>query len=95
MVQETIVWETGGGAAVKFPTLTNTNYTEWAILMRITLQDASLWEDVDTEEATEWKEHQVLGAILRSVSSDMVPALAAGDNAKIYRLGHAEDPVHR
>jgi hypothetical protein len=38
VVQETIVWETGGGgAAVTFPTLTKTNYTEWAILMRIAL----------------------------------------------------------
>jgi hypothetical protein len=34
--------ETGGGAAVTFPTLTKTNYTEWAILMRIALQGAGL-----------------------------------------------------
>jgi hypothetical protein len=95
MVRETIMWKTGGGAAVTVPTLTNTNYTEWAILMRIALQDAGLWEAVDTGEATEWQEHQVLGAILRSVSSDMVPALAAGDSAKIYDLGHAEDHAHR
>jgi hypothetical protein len=95
MVRETIVWETGGGAAIKFLTLTNTNYTEWPILMKIALQDAGLWEDMDTGEATEWQEHQVLGAILRSVSSDTISALAAGDNAKTYRLGHAEDPMHR
>jgi hypothetical protein len=75
MVRETIVWETGGGAAVMFTTLTKTNYTAWEILMRIALQDASLWEAVDTGEATEWQEHEVLDAILRSVSSDMVTAL--------------------
>jgi hypothetical protein len=84
MVRETIVRETGGGgAAVTFPTLTKTNYTEWAILMRIALQGAGLWEAVDTSDATERQERQALGAILRSVSSDMVPALAARDNAKI------------
>jgi hypothetical protein len=38
---------------------------------------------VDTGDATERQERQALGAILRSVSSDMVPALAAGDNAKV------------
>jgi hypothetical protein len=89
-----VVRETGGGDAVTFMTLTKTNYTEWAILMRIALQGAGLWEAVDTGEATERQEHQALGAILRSVSSDMVPALTAGDNAKIYRLGHAEDHAH-
>jgi hypothetical protein len=51
--------------------------------MRIALQGASLWEVVDTGDAREQQERQALGAILRSVSSDMVPALAAGDNAKV------------
>jgi hypothetical protein len=83
VVRETIMQETGGGAAVTFPTLTKTNYMEWAILMRIVLQGASLWEAVDTGDATERQEHQALGAILRTVSSDMVPALVAGDNAKV------------
>jgi hypothetical protein len=79
-----IVRETGGGgAAVTFPTLTKTNYTEWAILMSIALQGAGLWEAVDTGGATERQERQALGAILRSVSSDMVTALAARDNAEI------------
>jgi hypothetical protein len=38
---------------------------------------------VDTGDATERQERQALGAFLRSVSSDMVPVLAAGDNAKV------------
>jgi hypothetical protein len=38
---------------------------------------------MDTGDATERQERQALGAILRSVSSDMVPALAARDNAKV------------
>jgi hypothetical protein len=89
-----VVRETGSGATVTFTTLTKTNYMEWAILMRIALQGGGLWEAVDTGEATERQGHQALGAILRSVSSDMVPALVAGDNAKVYRLGHAEDHAH-
>jgi hypothetical protein len=78
-----VVRETGGSAAVTFPTLTKTNYTEWAILMRIALQGAGLWEAMDTSDATERQERQALGAILRSVSSDMVSALAAGDKGKV------------
>jgi hypothetical protein len=30
----------GGGGAVTYPPLTKTNYTEWAILMRVQLQGA-------------------------------------------------------
>jgi hypothetical protein len=54
VVRETIVRETGGGGTVvTFLTLTKTNCTEWAILMRIALQGAGLWEAVDTGDATE------------------------------------------
>jgi hypothetical protein len=47
--------------------LTKINYTEWAILMRVQLQGAGLWEAVDTDDATERQERQALGVILRSV----------------------------
>jgi hypothetical protein len=38
---------------------------------------------VDIGDAMERQERRALGAILRSVSSDMVSALTARDNAKI------------
>jgi hypothetical protein len=72
----------GGGGSVSYPTLTKTNYTEWAILMRVALQGAGLWDVVEFDEGTERQERQALGAILRSVSTEMVPVLAAKDNAK-------------
>jgi hypothetical protein len=84
MVIREIVREGGGGSStVTFPTLTKANYQEWAILMRIALQGAGLWEAVDTGDATERQERQALGAILRSVSTEIVPALTAEDNAKV------------
>uniref|UniRef100_A0ACD5WTY3 Uncharacterized protein n=1 Tax=Avena sativa TaxID=4498 RepID=A0ACD5WTY3_AVESA len=84
VVRETIVRETGGGGgSTSWPTLTRTNYTEWAILMRVQLQGAGLWEAVDTDDAPERQERQALGAILRSVPSEMVQVLAAKDNAKV------------
>jgi hypothetical protein len=51
--------------------------------MRIALQGAGLCEAVDTGDATERQERQALGAILRSVTPEMVPVLAAKDDAKI------------
>jgi hypothetical protein len=43
MVIREIVREGGGGSStVTFPTLTKTNYQEWAILMRIALQGPGL-----------------------------------------------------
>jgi hypothetical protein len=71
VVRETIVRESGGGA-VNWPTLTKTNYTEWAIFMRVKLQGAGLWEAVDTDTAPERMERQALDAILCSVPTEMV-----------------------
>jgi hypothetical protein len=71
-----------GGSAVNYPTLMKTNYSEWAIIMHVQLQGAGLWDAVEHDDATERQEWLALGAILRSVSSDMVLVLTAKDNAK-------------
>jgi hypothetical protein len=78
-----IVRESGSGVVVSWPTLTKTNYTEWAILMRVKLQGAGLWEAVDTDDAPGRHERQAFGAILSSVPTEMVQLLAAKDNAKL------------
>jgi hypothetical protein len=82
VVRETFVREGGGGSSASWPTLTKTNYTEWAILMHVKLQAAGLWEAVDVDDAPERQERQALGAILSSVPPEMVQLLAAKDNAK-------------
>jgi hypothetical protein len=51
--------------------------------MRVKLQGAGLWEAVDANDGTERQERQALGAILTSVPPEMVPVLAAKDNAKM------------
>jgi hypothetical protein len=61
IVVREIVQESGGGGSGKWPMLTKTNYTEWAILMQVQLHSAILWDDIDTGDATA---RQELGAIL-------------------------------
>jgi hypothetical protein len=77
-----IVRESDGGGVASWPTLTKTNYTEWAILMRVQLQGTGFWDAVNTDDTMERQEHQALGAILRFVPSEMVQVLADKDNAK-------------
>jgi hypothetical protein len=72
----------GGAGIVSWPILTKTNYTEWAILMRVQLQGAGLWDAVETDDVPGRQERQALGAILHSVPTEMVQVLAAKDNAK-------------
>ena len=50
MVVREVVRESdgGGSGAVTYPMLTKTNYTEWAIIMRVKMQGALLWEAVET-----------------------------------------------
>ena len=62
--------------------LTRTNYTEWAILMRVQLQGALLLEAIEPGTGDTRQERQALGAILRSVPPEMVPVLSAKDNAQ-------------
>jgi hypothetical protein len=50
--------------------------------MRVQLHGAGLWDAVEFDDASERQERQALGAILRSVPTDMLPVLAAKDNAK-------------
>ncbi|KAK1681019.1 hypothetical protein QYE76_041867 [Lolium multiflorum] len=82
VVRETIVREGGSGGSTSWPTLTKTNYTEWAILMRVKL-GAPASGGASADDGTERQERQVLGAILTSVPSEMVPVLAAKENVKM------------
>jgi hypothetical protein len=82
VVQEIVREGGGGGRTVTYPTLTKTNYSEWAVIMRVQLQGAGLWEADDTGGGGERQDRQALGAILRFVHPEMIPVLAAKDNAK-------------
>jgi len=72
VVRETVAREGGGGSSTTWPILTKSNYTEWAILMRVKLRAAGLWDAVEEDDAPGRVERQALGAILSSVPLEMV-----------------------
>ncbi|KAF0921542.1 hypothetical protein E2562_009283 [Oryza meyeriana var. granulata] len=55
MVVREVITEAGG--LVSYPMLTRTNYTDWAVLMRVNLQAQGLWDVVSTGDAPHCTDH--------------------------------------
>jgi hypothetical protein len=70
------------GGSVSYPTLTRSNYSDWAVLMRVNLQAQGLWDAVDTSDVPYQEDRQALSAILRAVPAEIVRPLAEKDSAK-------------
>jgi hypothetical protein len=61
-----------------YPTLTLSNYDEWAMLMQVNIEAASILYVVELypDKEVEYRDDRLaLAAILRSVSSEMLPTL--------------------
>ena len=66
-IVERIVWQTS--SMVQLPPLARTNYTEWALVMRVRLQAQGLWEVVEHGAFIDYRDdREALGIILQSVS---------------------------
>lgn len=70
------------GSRMAYPTLTTTNYIDWALGMRDKLQAEGLWEAIDPGVASIHKNKMAFAAILRAVPADMVSLIAVTDTAK-------------
>jgi hypothetical protein len=79
MVQR-IVHEVGVGTT--FPVLTKTNYTDWAMLMRINLKARGLWVTVNKGGADPQEDMMALDALVSTVSPKMVATVADKKTAK-------------
>ena len=82
MVRERVVRESTSSA--QYPTLTRSNYAEWAMVMRVQLQAQHLWDAIEygVDEDEEHADRAALAALLRAVPPELVRTLAAKDNAK-------------
>jgi hypothetical protein len=57
----------GGG----WPTLTKTNYVEWAAVMRVRLQVWHMWEAVRYSDVDYYEDRRALDAFITAVLSEM------------------------
>ncbi|CAO2173598.1 unnamed protein product [Urochloa humidicola] len=83
-----------GGGAANWPMLTKSNYTEWALLMKIKMKARNLWEAIDPGYVTTQEDMLALDAITSAVPQDMVASLAVKETAldawnavKLMRVG--------
>jgi hypothetical protein len=77
-VQERVY--TGGN--VTWPTLTATNYVEWALVMQINMEANFIWEAVEGNPSSHANDKAALAALLKAVPPEMVGALATKGTAK-------------
>jgi hypothetical protein len=54
-----------------WPTLTKTNYVEWAAVMRVRLQVRHMWEAVRYDDVNYYEDRRALDALIAAVSSEM------------------------
>jgi hypothetical protein len=63
-----VVHEVGGGTA--FPMLTKTNYSDWAMLMRVKLKVRGLWVAIDKGGVDPQEDMMALDALVSAVPPD-------------------------
>jgi hypothetical protein len=62
VVRERVIREGGGSA--NYPTLSRTNYTDWAIIMCVQLQAQGLWDVVYLGDVDDHEDRAALAALL-------------------------------
>jgi hypothetical protein len=72
--------EIGVGPA-NWPLLTKTNYTEWALIMKIKLQARNLWEAIKPRNVTLQEDRMALDAITSAEAWEAVRSLWIGSEA--------------
>ena len=67
-----------GSSSIKFPMLTTTNYTVWAMRMKIALKVNKVWEAIDPGAKTEGKNDLAIALIFQSIP-EALTTLQVGD----------------
>jgi hypothetical protein len=79
-VVQRVVHEVSGG--ISYPVLTKTNYSDWALLMKVKLKARALWSAVEKGSADVQEEMMALDALCSAVPPEMVPSIAKMETAK-------------
>ncbi|KAL6639641.1 hypothetical protein ACP70R_023372 [Stipagrostis hirtigluma subsp. patula] len=70
------------GGTVELPLLTRSNYTEWSLVMQVSLEALGLWAAVEKGGVERREDRLALAAILRAVPSEMKAGLAVKKSAR-------------
>jgi hypothetical protein len=65
VVIQRVIREVGGGSS--YPALIKTNYSDWALLMKVKLKARALWSVIENGGANQQQEMMVLDALCGAV----------------------------
>ncbi|GKB05364.1 ribonuclease H-like domain, reverse transcriptase, RNA-dependent DNA polymerase [Tanacetum coccineum] len=71
-----------GSFTLRYPMLTKTNYSVWAIKMRVNLQAQGVWDATQREGIEARQDRMALAAIYQAIPEDVLLMLADKDTAK-------------
>jgi hypothetical protein len=80
VVIQRMICEVGGGSS--YPALTKTNYSDWALLMKVKLKMWALWSVIENGGADQQEEMMALDTLCGAVPSEMVPTIVKKETAK-------------
>ena len=71
-----------GSSSIKFPMLTSTNYTVWAMRMKIALKVNKVWESIDPGNKDEEKNDVAIALLFQSIPEALTLQVGDLDTAK-------------
>jgi hypothetical protein len=80
VVIQRVIREVGGGSS--YPALTKTNYSNWALLMKVKLKARALWSVIENSGADQQEEMMALNTLRGVVPSEMVPTITKKETSK-------------
>jgi hypothetical protein len=80
VVIQRVIHEVGGGSS--YPALTKTNYSDWALLMKVKLKAWALWSIIENGGTDQQEEMMALDALCGAVPLEMVPMITKKEMAK-------------
>ena len=74
--------EGGGSSSIKCPMLNSTNYTVWAIRMKIALKVYKVWEAIKDEATEGEKNNMAMALLLQSIPEALILQVGELDTSK-------------
>lgn len=71
-----------GSSSIKCPVLNATNYTVWAIKMKILLKLHKVWDIIEREDADDEKNNMAMALLVQSIPETLVLQVRELDTAK-------------